>query len=226
MKRTECGGIGKTCKGAASAIAVLGGLILIGSMTAAPACAVTIHFEDAAPGSDAADLGQPDVEIVGGLILNEELVEILLGISASGKWNTTENGEQGVLNTLGAVLSLDFAVAISALDVDVLALPNEVGEAGTVLLLAFAGNQLVGSDASDPSAIGDSGLPEDSLSVAFDGITRIELCAGSAARLECLDAGRPSSVWADEIRFEPIPEPATVVLLGLTLAALASRRVH
>jgi hypothetical protein len=195
------------------------------ALAAETASAATLDFEAAAPGSDAADLGVPGVAIGGGLVMSESLIQLTMGFPAAGTWNTTPGGANGVLNTLGAALGIDFDVAILSLSADVLALPDEAGDPGAVLLLAFAGSQLVASDASDPNAVGDSGLPEDTLHVAAPGITRVVLCAPSAiAPAGCADPGLPTTFWADQIQFEPIPEPATAALLGLGIAALTARR--
>jgi hypothetical protein len=185
-----------------------------------------IDFESAVDGSDAATLGAAGVSIAGGLVMSETLVQTTTGYPAMGAWNTTPGGSQGVLNTLGASLVLDFDAALTALTVDVLALPDAAGDAGVILLLAFAGPLLVASDASDPLAIGDSGLPEDTLAIAadaLDGVRRVVLCAAAASG-GCADPGLPTTLWADEIRFEVVPEPATVALLGLCVAALAAGR--
>jgi hypothetical protein len=207
-------------------LAALGWLLAAGPLAAAPAGAATIDFESAAPGSDVASLGAAGVEMGGGLVLSEDFVEILLGYPAAGTWNTTPGGAQGVLNTLSAALVFDFTVAISTFSADVLALPDEQGNPGGFLLLAFAGDTLVASTGGSAPA-GDSGLPEDTLTVAFaPGITRVEICgAASAGASDCL-GGLPTTVWADQIRFEPVPEPATAALLGLALAALATGRTR
>lgn len=204
----------------AAAIAV--GLAFAGGATAA-----TIDFESGAPGSDAALLGNPGATVSGGLVLDESFVTALLGFPASGTWNTTPGGSKGAINTLASEIAIDFAIAVSSLSVDVLALPDDAGAPGSVLLLAFAGADLVGFDLSDPSAIGDSGLPEDTLSVAGLGITRALLCAPGAGGASCLAPGIPTTVWIDQLTFQPIPEPGTLTLTGLALAAfVASRRTR
>ena len=190
--------------------------------------AATIDFETAAPGSDAALLGAPGATLAGALVLDEAFVTALLGFPASGTWNTTTGGSKGAINTLASEIAIDFAIAVTSLSVDVLALPDEAGAPGSVLLLAFAGADLIGFDLSDPAAIGDSGLPEDTLSVAGLGITRALLCApGTGGAVSCLAPGVPTTVWIDQLDFQPIPEPGTLTLTGLALAAfVASRRTR
>jgi len=125
----------------------------------------------------------------------------------------------------GAEIAIDFDLAVTSLAVDVLALPDAAGAPGSVLLLAFAGASLVAFDVSDPSATGDSGLPEDTLAVAGAGITRALLCAPSPNDpTSCLAPGIPTTLWIDQVRFEPVPEPSTLVLAGIALAAFAVGR--
>lgn len=202
-------------------------LLLVGLALAAasPAAAIGIDFESGAAGSDAASLGVAGVQVGGALVLSESFVEVLLGYPAAGTWNTTPGGANGALNTLSARITLDFDVAIEAFEVDVLALPDADGNPGRVRVDAWAGALFVGSVASDAAAIGDSGLPEATLALAHAGITRIEIGPESSACLAC--PALPTSVWIDQLWFEPIPEPATALLLGLSLAALAAhRRTH
>jgi hypothetical protein len=206
--------------GALPAAALAVGLALGGGASAA-----TIDFEAAAPGSDVAGLGAPGASLSGGLALDEAFATALLGFPATGTWNTTPGGSKGALNTLAAEIAIDFAIAVRSLSVDVLALPDLAGAPGSVLLLAFGGADLIGFDLSDPGAIGDSGLPEDTLSVAGLGITRALICApGQSGLVSCLAPGVPTTVWIDQLRFEPIPEPGTLTLTGLALAAFAASR--
>lgn len=209
---------------ARSAAALLLPLLLAGlSLVPVRAAeAVTIDFESAASGSDAAAIGASGLRIGGALVLSEAFVEMLLGYPAAGTWNTTPGGANGALNTLAARITLDFDVAIESFAVDVLALPDADGEPGRVRIDAWAGDVFVASAVSDAGAIGDSGLPEATLSLAGSGITRIEIGPEPGACLAC--PALPTSVWIDAVRFEPIPEPATAALLGLTLAALAASR--
>jgi hypothetical protein len=187
-----------------------------------PAGAVGLDFENADAGSDAASLGVSGLQISGALVLSESFVETLLGYPATGTWNTTPGGTKGALNTLAAKITLDFDVAIESFEVDVLALPDAEGNAGVVRIDAWADGLLVGTAISDAAAIGDSGLPEATLALVGSGITRIEIGPDLGACLAC--PALPTSVWIDQVRFEPIPEPATAALLGLTLAALATNR--
>lgn len=197
----------------------------LGLAIAPPGWSTTIDFEAAAPGSDAATLAVPGASVSGALVLSEAFATTLLGYPATGTWNTTPGGSNGAMNTLGVEIAIDFAQAVTSLSVDVLALPDADGAPGAVLLLAYAGSNLVGSALSDPSAIGDSGLPEDTLSVAAAGVTRAVLCAPAAGDpSRCLDPGLPTTLWIDQLRFEAVPEPSTLTLAGLALAAFAASR--
>ncbi len=199
--------------------------IALGLAFANPGFAATIDFEGAASGSDAAAIATPGASISGGLVLSETFVTALLGYPAAGTWNTTPGGANGALNTLGAEIAIDFGIAVSALSVDVLSLPDAAGDPGRVLLLAFAGANLVAFDLSDPLALGDSGLPEDTLAVSAAGITRALLCAPSLNDpMTCLAPGIPTTLWIDQVKFEAVPEPSTLVLTGLALAAFAAGR--
>lgn len=199
-------------------------LLLLGLTlgSARPAEAVRIDFESAASGSDTAAIGASGVQIGGALVLSESFVAVLLAYPATGTWNTTPGGANGALNTLSAKITLDFDVAIDSFAVDVLALPDAGGDPGRVRLDAWVGDLLVGTVVSDATRIGDSGLPEDTLTLVRSGITRIEIGPDLGECLAC--PAVPTSVWIDEVRFEPVPEPATAALLGLTLTALAANR--
>ena len=200
-------------------------ILAMGLGLAGRTSAITIDFEAGAPGSDAASLAAPGASISGGLVLSEAFVDALLGYPATGTWNTTPGGTNGAINTLAAEIAIDFSVAVTSLSVDVLALPDASGAPGAVLLLAFAGADLIGFDLSDPAAIGDSGLPEDTLAVAGLGITRALLCAPNAdAPPSCLASGLPTTVWIDQVSFEPVPEPGTLLLTGLAVAAATAAR--
>ena len=199
--------------------------VALGVVIPNPALATTIDFESAASGSPAATLGTPGASLSGGLVLSETFVSVLLGYPSAGTWNTTPGGANGALNTLGAEIAINFDLAVTALSVDVLSLPDAAGDPGRVLLLAFAGANLVAFDVSDPLAVGDSGLPEDTLAVAAAGITRALLCAPSPNDpMACLAPGIPTTLWIDQVRFEPVPEPSTLALAGLALAAFAAGR--
>lgn len=188
--------------------------------------AAVVDFESTPSGADAATEATPGISIDGGLVLDEGLIAILLGYPAAGTWNTTPGGSKGVLNSLSGIITLEFAVPVSLLEIDVLTLPDAAGDPGSLLLIGTDGALDV-SAALDPGATppGDSGLPEGRLTIAGTAITRAVLCPQALANPgTCLDPAEPTTFWLDQIRFEPIPEPATALLLGLTLGALAAHR--
>jgi hypothetical protein len=204
----------------------LGLPFLVAAATAAHARAAVVDFEGAAPGSDSAALAQPGISIGGGLVLSESLVEFLAALPAVGTWNTTPGGAQGALNTLDAILTFAFDTPVSFLQIDVLSLPDANGDPTSLLLLGTDdgfGVAAAFDAASGPP--GDSGLPEGTLSISGTAISYAILCAQDPGRPgSCLDPGEPSTFWIDDVRFEPIPEPATALLVGGMIGALALRR--
>jgi hypothetical protein len=159
-------------------------------------------------------------------VLSGTFVSALLVYPFTGTWNTTPGGANGALNTLGAEIAIDFDLAVTALSVDLLSLPDAAGDPGRVLLLALAVANLVAFDVSDPLAVGDSGLPHRGhLAVTDAGITRALLCAPSPNDpMACLAPGIPTTLWIDPVRFEPVPERSTLALAGLALVAFAAGR--
>jgi hypothetical protein len=210
----------RALSGGSAVILLSLGALLAGS----PARAATVDFESALPGSDVAALGAPGVDVAGGLVFDEALVIATLGYPAAGTWNTTPGGAQGVLNSLDGVITLTFAVPVTSLSVDILALPDAAGDPGSVLLLGTDGGFGVEAS-SDPASIGDSGLPEATLAITGAAISFAILCPHDLANPgHCLDPSEPTTFWIDQLRFEPIPEPATAVLLAVMLGGLAAHR--
>ncbi|HVH06935.1 MAG TPA: PEP-CTERM sorting domain-containing protein, partial [Myxococcota bacterium] len=190
----------------------------------AAASAVTLDFDALVSGTAASAATFPGVSVDDALVLSESDIDFLLGFDAVGKFATT--GEQGLVNTLGAAITFEFDAPVRSFAVDVLGLPGLSGDPTTVVIQAFNGNVPVAIDIANLGLIGDSGFPEDTLSVFENsGFTRIVLfgavpCAG----VLCFELGPPTSLFADTVRFEAVPEPGTALLLGAGLAGLARLR--
>jgi hypothetical protein len=126
------------------------------------------------------------------------------------------------------VIRFEFDVPILAFALEVLGLPQQDESPTPVLLKAWRGDVLVGLDISDVGQTGPDGFHRDRLGAAGEGITHVEvlptrmrLCDGSM----CFDTLEAASVWIDDVRFEPVPEPGTALLLAAgTLALAAARR--
>jgi hypothetical protein len=61
--------------------------------------------------------------------------------------------------------------------------------------------------------------------VTAAGSTRALLCAPSPNDpIACLAPRIPTTLWIDQVRFEPVPEPCALARAGLALAAFEAER--
>jgi len=187
------------------------------SATAVPA-PILITFEGltpfVSPGSAIAGI----VVSPEGGILDEPWVAAITGLPFTPGTVAT-SGANVLGNVYGSNLTITFAepaVEFSVQTVGSLASQNF----GTITVTAYSGASPVGSDSSDPLAIGDSAAPEDEMSLAY--------APGITSAVFSSDIGGTSSFLLDDLLFTPVPEPGTwtLTLAGLLALSLARRRTR
>ncbi|HEY8495271.1 MAG TPA: hypothetical protein VIN04_15360 [Myxococcota bacterium] len=185
--------------------------------------AASVTFEGLPVGSDAELLDLDGVSISGGIVLDEATVEVLTGFPAAGTWNTTPGGAQGLLNVLAPRLTVTFHAPVRSFALHALTLPDAAGAPAALALLDANGDPWL---LFEPDAPGDSGFPEHAISVgplAGQSFTGFTLCLADRTSGACLEPGLTTSIWIDDLVFEPVPAPAALALTGLGLVAAAWR---
>ena len=197
-------------------------LCLVGLFASSPARAVSIDFEGPSSLTAASSVAWPGgATIVDALVLDEADALVLTGLDTSD-WATS--GDQGILNSLVAVVEILFATPVTSVALQVTGLPGSEGDAVPVVLQGWLGDDLGASDVSDTSGAGGDAVHQDALQV--DGLfDRVVLFAatGPCDGVSCT-VGPTTSFFADDLSFA-VPEPRLPLLLGLALAGgLALRR--
>lgn len=190
---------------------VLSLTLLLAAWPAAPGHAATIDFEGLpnflSPGSAIPGI---TVSAEGG-IADEATLALVTG-STFPPGSVATSGVALLANLYGAVLTITFDAPVAGLSVQTVGSLG-VGSFGTITAEAFAGAVSLGTVASDPFAIGDSGAPEALLDFgALGGITSVVFSASSPGA---------ATFAIDDLT---VPEPAVGLLLLVAFFGLAPAR--
>jgi hypothetical protein len=189
-------------------------LLALLALTASPAAALQIAFDDLASLGDVASASLPGVSVSPALVVSETDAALLTGLPAAGTWATS--GANGLLNTLAPGITFTFDAAVTSFAVDVLSLAKD-GTTLAIELVGYDGASPVASVVSDIALLGDSGLHEQTLALSGS-FTRFELRALETCATGLCVSSETSTFFADTVRV--VPEPATAALLALGLALL------